>query len=68
MPLGIDNLITIDEPTRRRVFETGQQGGGGASSGTGGSGPKAQQKVWGVGELDFEALMRMLDNAVRIIY
>merc|ERR1719412_2582358 len=63
-PLGIDNLITIDEPTRRKVFERSQRGGGGVNSktegGPDGSGTKSQQKVWGVGEIDFEALMRML--------
>lgn len=28
-PMGLDNLITIEEPTRRKVFEAGQRGGGG---------------------------------------
>ena len=69
MPLGIDNLVTVEEPTRRKVYEMGQRGGGGVNSrtegGPDGSGAKSQQKVWGVGEIDFEALMRMLDNAVR---
>ena len=55
MPYGIDNLILIDEDTRRRVYETGQIGGGGVNT---------AKKPWAVGELEFEALMRMLDNAV----
>jgi len=54
MPYGIDNLILIDEDTRRRVYETGQIGGGGVNT---------AKKPWAVGELEFEALMRMLDNA-----
>jgi len=60
VPLGIDNLITIDEPTRRKVFERAQRGGGGVNSKDSAEGSK---KVWGVGEMEFEAHMRMLDNA-----
>merc|ERR1719158_2132253 len=53
MPFGLDNLITIDEETRRKTYEIGQRGGGGTNT---------AKKDWGVGELEFEALMRMLDN------
>ena len=67
VPLGIDNLNIIDEPTRRKVFEQGQRGGGGVDSKSEG-GPDGSKskgvKTWGVGEMEFEALMRMLDNAV----
>ena len=62
--MGIDNLITIDEPTRRKVFERAQRGGGGVNSKDSAEGSK---KVWGVGEMEFEAHMRMLDNAVRFM-
>jgi hypothetical protein len=31
----------------------------------GGGGVNTSQREWGVGELEFEALMRMLDNSVR---
>merc|ERR1712045_362730 len=45
----------------------GQSGGGGVNSKTGGgpdgSGDKSKKKVWGAGEMEFEALMRNLDNA-----
>ena len=60
--------MIIDEPTRRRVFESAQRGGGGVNSKTEGGpdGSGTKQKVWGVGEMEFEALMRMLDNAVRM--
>ena len=65
-PLGLDNLIVIDEDQRRKVFELGQRGGGGVNSktegGPDGSGEK-KSRVLGVGEMDFEAHMRMLDNA-----
>ena len=62
--------MIIDEPTRRRVFESAQRGGGGVNSKSEGGpdGSGAKQKVWGVGEMEFEALMRMLDNAVRMGY
>jgi len=67
VPLGIDNLVLIDEPTRRKVFMDGQRGGGGVDSttegGPDGSGDKKIKRKWGVGEMEFEALMRMMDNA-----
>ena len=70
VPLGIDNLNIIDEPTRRKVFEQGQRGGGGVDSKSEG-GPDGSKskgvKSWGVGEMEFEALMRMLDNAVSFL-
>merc|ERR1711872_361079 len=54
MPYGLDNLVLIDEETRAHVYEIGQRGGGGVNT---------ANKEWGVGELEFEALMRMLDNS-----
>lgn len=56
MPYGIENLVTIDEDVRRKVYEQGQQGGGGVNA-------NSAKKDWTVGEMEFEALMRMLDNA-----
>ena len=60
MPLGLDNLILIDDDARRQAYEVGQGGGSGVTIGEG----DKKRKPWGVGEMDFEALMRMLDNAV----
>jgi len=54
MPFGLDNLVLIDDETRRKTYEIGQQGGGGVNT---------AKKEWSVGELEFEAQMRMLDNA-----
>merc|ERR1719319_2188526 len=54
IPIGLDNLVMIDDETRRRTFEIGQRGGGGVNS---------SKKEWGVGEMEFEAQMRMLDNS-----
>merc|ERR1711902_192456 len=42
------------------VFERAQRGGGGVNSKDSAEGSK---KAWGVGEMEFEAHMRMLDNA-----
>ena len=59
----------IDEPTRRKVYEMGQLGGGGVDSqdqGGPAGGDKKKNKKWGVGEMEFEAMMRMMDNAVSI--
>ena len=56
MPFGLDNLVLIDDEVRRKTFEIGQRGGGGVNT---------AKKEWGIGELEFEALMRMLDNSVR---
>ncbi len=67
MPHGLENLYVIDEAARRKTFELAQRGGGGVDSksegGPDGSGEKKKRK-WAIGEMDFEALMRMLDNAV----
>jgi len=54
MPYGLDNLVLIDDEVRRKTYEIGQRGGGGVNT---------AKKEWGVGELEFEALMRKLDNA-----
>jgi len=54
MPMGLDNLVLIDDDVRRKTYEIGQKGGGGVNT---------AKKEWGVGELEFEALMRMLDNS-----
>ncbi len=66
-PIGLDNLVLIDDDTRRKVWERVQLGGGGVNSvtegGPDGSGDK-KRRSWGVGEMEFEALMRWLDNAV----
>ena len=45
----------------------GQLGGGGVDSqdqGGPAGGDKKKNKKWGVGEMEFEAMMRMMDNAV----
>ncbi|XP_064603859.1 alpha-adducin-like isoform X3 [Liolophura sinensis] len=56
IPAGIDNLVQVSDEPRRQAFLVGSQGGGGVDMGSGG-------RKWRVGELEFEALMRLLDNA-----
>lgn len=56
MPAGLDNIVLVDEEVRRKTYAVGSQGGGGVDT---------SGKKWKTGELEFEALMRQLDNAVR---
>merc|ERR1719228_3241727 len=44
MPFGIENLVLIDDETRRKAYETGQKGGGGVNTQPG------KKPDWGVGE------------------
>ena len=56
VPLGLDNIVLPSDATRRKTFEAANQ-----TSQAGGDGSKHK---WRVGELEFEALMRRLENAV----
>lgn len=52
IPLGLDNIYLPSEEARRRSFEQGNR-------------PPSGDKKWKRGEMEFEAMMRHLDNAVR---
>ena len=54
---GLENVIEASPAAREQVKEVTSHGGGGVDS---------SGKKWKVGELEFEALMRLLDNAVSI--
>jgi hypothetical protein len=63
IPSGLANFYTVDDSTRKKTYELGQHGGSiidGRSNGA----SDDKKRLWTVGEIDFEALMRMLDNAV----
>jgi len=73
MPMGIDNLVLLTDETRKRVYDAARRPPEGfaldkadkekdkeVTSPT----IAAKGKRWGVGCTEFEALMRMLDNAV----
>ena len=56
MPVGLDNIIIPNEEVRKRAFEEANQ-----------PPPESQgegKRKWRKGEIEFEALMRHLDNAV----
>ena len=54
MPLGMDNILLPSDDERRAIFESSRQ----RSKGEDG------RRKWRRGEMEFEALMRQLDNAV----
>lgn len=60
--LGIDNLIVISDEAKQAAFESSRGQGGGVDS------KEGEGKKLKTGELEFEALMRSLDNAVCIIF
>lgn len=55
---GIGNLLQVSQDVCGQVQNVVQKGGGGVSC----------SRRWGVGDLEFEALMRMLDNLVRHLF
>uniref|UniRef100_A0A2C9JZ75 Class II aldolase/adducin N-terminal domain-containing protein n=1 Tax=Biomphalaria glabrata TaxID=6526 RepID=A0A2C9JZ75_BIOGL len=54
VPAGLDNIVIPSEEAREQAYKTANQGGGGVET-TG--------RKWKIGELEFEALMRTLDNS-----
>ncbi|BFY97952.1 hypothetical protein BsWGS_00994 [Bradybaena similaris] len=54
MPVGLDNIVIPSAAAREQTHRVANQGGGGVDS-TG--------RKWKLGELEFEALMRTLDNS-----
>ena len=58
IPLGLDNIQLISDDVRRQTFEQANQGGGGVDS------EGESRRRFKVGEMEFEALMRQLDNTV----
>ena len=57
MSCGIANLIQISKEIGDRVRAVVTQGGGGVSD---------NGRLWRMGELEYEAFMRMLDNLVSV--
>ncbi|XP_021921328.1 protein hu-li tai shao isoform X7 [Zootermopsis nevadensis] len=68
MPLGVENLVLISDETRKQVYDAArrhpdaipkqlQDTTDGPATAT------KKEKQWRVGGVEFEALMRMLDNA-----
>lgn len=59
MPIGLDNLVLISDEDRKQVYDAAHR----APEVSSASGDRKTKQIR-VGELEFEALIRMLDNAV----
>ena len=64
LPVGVDNLVTIPEETRQKAFDQSRQSGGGGVDSKEAEGARGERKKFKLGEMEFEAFMRMLDNSV----
>ncbi|XP_032453549.1 protein hu-li tai shao isoform X5 [Nasonia vitripennis] len=65
MPLGVDNLSLISDETRKAIYEASRKAPVPQQSSVAEPSPLAEklEKRWRIGGTEFEALMRMLDNA-----
>ncbi|KAI5706699.1 hypothetical protein M8J76_009664 [Diaphorina citri] len=67
MPAGLDNLVLIPEDVRKEIYDSSRVCPEGAiPAGTNSPTPavlEKKEKRWRIGGMEFEALMRMLDNA-----
>lgn len=53
IPAGVETLTLVSQAIKQKAFNVASQGGGGVDT---------SGKKWKVGELEFEAQMRLLDN------
>lgn len=69
MPAGVDNLNLISEESKKAIFEASRKSPIPQQSSVVESSALAEklEKRWRIGGAEFEALMRMLDNAVSSI-
>jgi len=61
VPLGLDNLFLISDEARQAAYDVARRGGGGVDSKQ--EGEQKKERKWKVGELEFEAVMRSMDNS-----
>jgi len=59
MPAGIENLALLSEETRKQLYDAAH--GADAKQQDGAAKKERRMKI---GDVEFEALMRMLDNSV----
>jgi hypothetical protein len=70
MPLGVENLVLVPDETCKKVYEAARRPPDATpkqlqlDSTDGPATSSKKEKPWRVGVVEFEALMRMLDNAV----
>ena len=57
MPLGVENIMLPSEEQQKAIFEASKQRVKGEDG----------RRKWRRGEMEFEALMRQLDNAVSLL-
>ncbi|XP_038071158.1 alpha-adducin-like isoform X2 [Patiria miniata] len=64
MSVGLDNLILVSDAVKEETREVAVKGGGGVIKPTSPEeeGEKRRERRWKIGELEFEAMMRQLDN------
>lgn len=72
MPLGVENLVLVSDETRKHVYEAARRPPDSTpkqlqDATDGPATTTKKEKQWRVGGVEFEALMRMLDNAVSTI-
>lgn len=63
MPVGLDNLVMIPEETRKAIYDASRKPPESAQQPDNKDRPAHQGPKWRVGGAEFEALMRMMDNA-----
>ncbi|XP_039282248.1 protein hu-li tai shao isoform X3 [Nilaparvata lugens] len=63
MPLGVDNLIMVPDEARKQIYDSARHAPDGTAPAPASTAVGAKEKRWRIGGLEFEALMRMLDNA-----
>jgi adducin len=64
LPVGLDNIVTMTEEQRKFIYDAARSPPEGTVPPPLPAGGNVTDKRWRVGGLQFEALMRMLDNAV----
>lgn len=64
MPVGVDNLVLISDESRKAIFEASRKPPVPVQSLVEPPLSEKLEKRWRIGGTEFEALMRMLDNAV----
>jgi len=65
LPAGLDNIVTMTDEQRKSIYDAAKYPPEGTLPPPLPAGGNTVDKRWRIGGLQFEALMRMLDNAVR---
>ena len=64
LPLGLDNLNQLDDEEQQRAYDSARRPPSPSNeTETSPESPRVNTAPWRLGELEFEALMRQMDNA-----